>query len=93
MESPVYSEQTGEYTIRYFFEQPDYSVRIFIFDIQGRQVEQPVNNQTAGTEGAFYWDGTNRQGRRLPQGIYIMYAEAYHPKGNLKRFREVFIIY
>ncbi len=93
IQTPQYSEHTLDYTIRYFFEQPDYSVRIFIFDIQGRQVGQPVNNQTAGTEGYFYWDGTNRQGRHLPQGLYIMYAEAYHPKGDLKRFRKVFIVY
>lgn len=92
IEAPVWKAETGEYTIAYELDRPGYSCRAFVFNIAGQWVAEIANNQLLGTSGTFHWNGTARSGSPLPTGIYIFYAEIYHPDGEVKPYKKVFLV-
>jgi hypothetical protein len=51
-----------------------------------------MNNQLVSQEGELQWDGKGLDNRRLTPGIYVFYAEFFHPDGNLKKFKKAFLV-
>jgi hypothetical protein len=45
-----------------------------------------------GTEGRYFWDGIRDDGRLAAYGRYILFAEAFTPKGTVFRNRLVLTI-
>lgn len=62
--------------LHYRFNEPDYLLRIRIFDRYGRLVRNLTENYRAGFEGTLIWDGFNDQGHSNRSGIYILLMEA-----------------
>ncbi|MDW8303080.1 MAG: lamin tail domain-containing protein, partial [Bacteroidia bacterium] len=61
--------------IHYNFNQPT-TLRIYIFDAQGRLVRRLKENELVGTEPSFFvWDGTDENGQKCRMGIYIVWVE------------------
>ncbi|WP_293672469.1 hypothetical protein [uncultured Parabacteroides sp.] len=56
------------------------------------RVAEIANHQLLGTSGDLTWNGIANSGSTLPAGIYIFYAEIYHPDGVVKRFKKAFLI-
>lgn len=50
-----------------------------VFDIQGRFLKTLIDQTTVASRHVFAWDGTDRHGRGLPAGPYILYVEQMLP--------------
>ena len=79
--------------INYQFEDPDYMLKVRIYDRYGRLVRNLANNYSAGLNGFLIWDGRTDDGQRNRIGIYIVYVEAYNGSTGSKRvFREAAVM-
>lgn len=65
------------------FQQPGYSVTINVFDAQGRNVRELANNELAGVNNTFEWNGLNQDQYALPLGIYIIFVKYFDLEGNV----------
>lgn len=54
----------------------DTHVKLFIFDISGRIVKKLVDRDMKKGMHTFTWDGTNKHGRKVVQGIYFYELQA-----------------
>jgi hypothetical protein len=89
---PEYLSETKEYCITYQTDQTGYRCHIQVFTTNGTKVAEITNNQFIGTNGKIYWNGYGSDGNRLRSGLYIFYAELYHPNGQNKTFKKVFLV-
>ena len=53
-----------------------------VLDINGRFLKTLLDQTTVASRHVFSWDGTDRHGRRLPVGPYILYVEQMLPTLN-----------
>jgi len=79
-------------TISYHFDEPGFLVTSVIFDLNGIEVKELVNNVLCSTDGSFEWDGLGESGKRLTMGYYILYIEAIHPEGKIIREKKSVLI-
>jgi len=79
-------------TISYKFRTPGYVANITIFDASGRPVRFLEKNSLSGTNGYYRWDGLDDKGRKLPQGIYIIYTEIFNKEGKKKQFKNSIVL-
>jgi hypothetical protein len=61
--------------------------------MSGMRVAEIANHELLGTNGSLLWDGIGNNGSRLKTGIYILYIEFYHPNGQTKQFKKVFLVH
>lgn len=92
IDSPVYSEQTGEYIIAYHLDEPGYTCRAWVFDTAGRRISEVANHESLGTAGELRWNGLMSNGNKVRVGIYLLYAELIHPTGPVRRYKMVFLV-
>ncbi len=79
--------------IRYRLDEPDYLIRVRIFDRYGRLVRTLTDSQPAGFEGTLIWDGLADDGQENRIGIYIILFEAYNSTTSRNRsFREAAVL-
>ncbi|MEX0906055.1 MAG: lamin tail domain-containing protein [Balneolaceae bacterium] len=79
--------------IHYSLNEPDYLIRIRIFDRYGRLVRKLTEGTPAGFQGSEIWDGRTDNGGRNRIGIYIIYAEAYNSAaGKNLSFKETVVL-
>jgi hypothetical protein len=78
--------------INYEFEKPGYSCSVNIYNRAGQLVRCLVNNELAGTNGFFSWDGLNEQNARCPTGIYVILVRCFHPSGGVKEAKKVTVL-
>lgn len=79
--------------INYTFSEPDYLLRIRLFDRYGRLVRKLAESHPAGFEGSVIWDGRMDNGQNNRIGIYIVLVEAYNSSnGKGQTFRETVVI-
>jgi hypothetical protein len=51
------------------------SAAIFIFDLRGRRLKVIFDDYVTLGAREFLWDGRDRDGRRLPPGLFLVFAE------------------
>ncbi len=79
--------------INYKLEEPDYLLRIRIFDRYGREVRKLADGKQAGFEGSLIWDGLTDSDQKNRVGIYIVLFEAYNSaNGKNKTFKETVVL-
>jgi gliding motility-associated-like protein len=79
--------------INYTFNEPDYLLRIRIFDRYGRLIRKLTESHPAGFEGSVIWDGRMDNGQNNRIGIYIVFVEAYNSSnGKSRTFRETAVL-
>lgn len=79
--------------ISYSFEDPNYMLRIRIFDRYGRHVRSLAESHHAGFEGSLIWDGRTDNGVTGRIGIYIVHIEAVNSStGHKKQFKEAVVL-
>ncbi len=79
-------------TINYQFPSMGYVTNITIFDASGRSVRFLQKNSLSGLTGYYRWDGLDDKGRKLPQGIYIVYTEIFNLDGKTKKFKNTVVL-
>lgn len=62
--------------INYKLDEPDYLLKVTIYDKYGRLIRKLADGQPAGFEGSLMWDGRNNEGKSNRIGIYIVVFEA-----------------
>ena len=79
--------------INYKLDEPDYLIRIRIFDRYGRLVRNLIHGEPAGFEGSYIWDGRTDDGQANRIGIYIILLEAYNSSaGKTMQFKETAVL-
>lgn len=79
-------------TINYSFPSAGYVANITVFDASGRPVRYLQKNSLSGIKGSYRWDGLDDKSRKLPQGIYIIYAEIFNSEGKKKTFKNTVVL-
>ena len=74
-------------SINYRFDTPSLIGEVIIFDSSGRVKKNLVNRQILSTEGVFFWDGLDNNGRSSLTGIYIVFFRAYNSAGLEKIYK------
>ena len=78
--------------INYQTDSPGYTLNARIFDSNGRQVRQLLNNETLADSGTFQWDGTTTEPSKPRIGIYIIWFELFLPDGKVEREKKVCVL-
>lgn len=79
--------------LSYLLDEPDYLLRVRIFDRHGRLVRTLADGRPAGLSGTLIWDGRRDNGMENRVGIYIVVFEAYNSAaGKTKTFRETVVL-
>ena len=73
-------------------DRAGYYVSITIFDVQGREVRQLVNNQLLSSVEQITWNGLDDNGQKAAIGRYLFYTEFIHPDGAKKVVKQVVIV-
>ncbi len=60
------------------------TVRVGIFDLQGREIRRLVNETAAAGTRTVTWDGQDDQGRQVPSGVYFCRVEAGYQVRSIK---------
>ena len=69
--------------LSYALSEPGLLAKAQIYDEQGRLVRTLFSNEYLGTEGVFYWDGTNDHETKASIGIYILRFEVFSTNGGV----------
>lgn len=78
--------------ISYIFAQPGYAATVSIFDANGNPIRQLVNNEIAGTSGAFIWDGTTDNHSKAGIGRYIIFVKVFDLNGKGKQYKKTAVL-
>ncbi|MCE1201657.1 MAG: lamin tail domain-containing protein [Bacteroidia bacterium] len=79
-------------TIRWNFPAEGNVLNIRILNAEGLQVRHLVKSMLTGLTGAVSWDGLDEQGRRLPQGIYVVLVESFAMDGTKKATKKPVVL-
>jgi hypothetical protein len=91
--SPYSNNQARNLFINYKLDEPDYLLRVRIFDRYGRMIRNLTESYQAGYEGSLTWDGTTDEGAINRIGIYIIFIEAYNSAtGSNRVFRKTAVL-
>ena len=74
--------------ISYAFDKPGRKGTFIVYDADGRQVRQLINNQTLNVSGEITWEGITDDHTQAPPGIYIVWARVFDPEGNVREYKE-----
>ena len=91
--APNADGQDENLNISWQLEEPDYLMRIRIYDRNGRKVRTLADGEQAGLEGTVTWDGMKDDGTENRVGFYIILFEAYNStNGSDRTFRETVVL-
>ena len=90
--APEYMPGMDFYILTYQTEKAGYRCRVEIYSVSGQKVAEISNNQLITQEGELRWDGKGLNNSRLLPGVYVFYAELYHPDGSHKKFKKAFLV-
>jgi hypothetical protein len=79
-------------TISYNFPSPGFVANITVFDASGSPVRYLEKNSLSGLSGYYRWDGLDDKGRKLPQGVYIIFTEIFNKEGKKKQFKNTVVL-
>ncbi len=74
--------------INYRFDKPGWFLRVRIVTSTGLPVREIFPFGMAGSEGTIGWDGLDTAKRVVPDGIYLVVADYFHPSGKKGRWKQ-----
>ncbi|MBU3713429.1 MAG: hypothetical protein FGM46_00605 [Ferruginibacter sp.] len=78
--------------IQYRFPEPGYVMNIMIYDASGKRINHLTKNVLCGKYGFYKWDGLDERKQPAASGVYILYAEAFNLKGEIKKHKKPFVL-
>lgn len=78
--------------IEYQLEKAGFTANVIIFSSEGIKVKQLANNELLGTQGAFFWNGSDENSEKMPRGIYIVFVELFDLNGNIKHYKQTAVL-
>ena len=61
---------------------------VWVYDLEGRVVQQLLSNESLGTTALVQWDGSNADGQLADMGIYIIFVQLWDPQGDVKEYQQ-----
>jgi len=61
---------------------------VWIYDLEGREINQLIANESLGTSGLVQWDGRNNDQQLAEMGIYVIFVQLWDAMGNVKEYQE-----
>lgn len=90
--TPDLDGNDDQLVISYQFDSPGRKGTFIIYDAEGYQVKELVNNQSLGTSGIITWDGTNDDHAKAPPGVYLIGARVYCPDGKVQNSKKTCVL-
>ncbi|MFH1429498.1 MAG: FlgD immunoglobulin-like domain containing protein, partial [Candidatus Margulisiibacteriota bacterium] len=91
--NPFDSRKNGTTKINFTLNQPA-AVKIRIYDLLGYLVQEIGAEGIAGSNNNIVWDGTDAEGRKVTQGMYLAVIEAEGYNGDKgKVIRKIGVIH
>lgn len=79
--------------INYILEEPDFLMRVRIFDRYGRMIRTLTEGEPAGLNGQLIWDGLKDDRSENRVGIYIILFDVYNSAAGInKSFKETVVL-
>ena len=61
---------------------------VWIYDLEGREINQLISNESLGTSGLVQWDGKNNDQLLAEMGIYVIFIQLWDAMGNVREYQE-----
>lgn len=74
--------------VRYRFTNAGWFMRISVYNNGGQPVREIFPFGMAASEGLVCWNGLDAAERMVPDGIYLVVVEYYHPSGEKGRWKK-----
>ncbi len=78
--------------INYNIDGSGFVANMMIYDLQGNQIQQILNNQLMASEGTVLWDPAKETSANLPVGTYVLYAEFFDLQAQVKSYKLPFAV-
>ncbi|MGB0404536.1 MAG: lamin tail domain-containing protein, partial [Salibacteraceae bacterium] len=78
--------------INYEFDEPGYVASVVVYDAEGREIKQLINNELLSIQGTFTWDGSTNDGTVASTGIYILFFEVFNENGKTSKFKKACVL-
>lgn len=78
--------------INYELDRPGYTLKLYVYDSQGRLIRRLANNETLPISGTLKWDGTTEELTRARLGIYVLWFELFTPDGMVEREKRACVL-
>jgi hypothetical protein len=73
--------------VNFQFDEPGWFFRLGVYSAGGLPVRELFPFGMSGITGMVGWDGLDEAQRIVPDGIYLMVADYYHPSGKKGRWK------
>ena len=60
----------------------------WVYDLEGREINQLISNESLGTSALVQWDGRNNDQQLAEMGIYIIFVQLWDAQGNVREYQE-----
>jgi len=61
---------------------------VWVYDQEGREVQELLSNELIGTSALVTWDGRNEDGGVSEMGIYILFVRLWKADGEVNEYQE-----
>ena len=61
---------------------------VWVYDLEGREINQLISNESLGTSGLVQWDGRNNDQQLAEMGIYVIFVQLWDAQGNVREYQE-----
>lgn len=70
--------------IHFQLDKNNYIGSLFVADLSGNKVKTIASSELLPDSGFYVWDGTDKSGRKVSMGIYVIIFELFHPETGKK---------
>ena len=78
--------------ISYQFDEPGYTMNVYIFAASGQLVRHLAKGELVGQEGSLIWNGTDDNNNRVPIGIYVVVTEVFNFDGVVRKYKKGVVV-
>ena len=68
------------------------TISVSVFDPNGFSIAQPYNQLLAANQNELRWDGTDKNGQIVSQGMYIVLVQVQPLKGGLQMIKKPIVV-
>ncbi len=81
--SPNGDGQGDQLVVQFELDKVGYLLNAAIFNDRGFRIKDMATNRLLATSDIITWDGLDGDNQKMPIGIYILYADVFHPDGDV----------
>lgn len=90
--SPNFDQYNDELAITFHLDQPEYLTNLFVFNMNGKMVAHPVNNQLVSNNATITYNCKTTNGLLLKSAPYFILVEMISANGSKHQLRESFYV-